>query len=168
MRIFCPFTHLRSETYVALKDYPVTFLPLIDHASDYWRHFHERWKEGETFINVEHDVVPLVGVLQELWDCPEPYCISGYTYPYHSDPPRQDMAHLGCAKLSRELIASCPEIYRVGPIDFRMVEHYLINATLNKYHFHGFRATHLHPDPTWPTDAFRKFNTFENPHYKTT
>jgi hypothetical protein len=49
-----------------------------------------------------------------------------------------------------------------------MVEHYLINATLNKYHFHGFRATHLHPDPTWPTDAFRKFNTFENPHYKTT
>jgi hypothetical protein len=44
----------------------------------YGRYFRERWDEGKTFINVEHDTAFWPGALEEIWDCPEPLCIFGH------------------------------------------------------------------------------------------
>jgi hypothetical protein len=43
----------------------------------YFELLKELWAAGESFIYVEHDVVPEQGLLPDLWECPEPYCTPG-------------------------------------------------------------------------------------------
>ncbi len=104
MNIFVPFTALRAETWDAVWPmYGATLVPLLD-SKAYSRYFMRRWEETKTFINIEHDVVPTLAQLQELWNCPHPWCACGYTgecvTPY-----------LGCAKISTEFILTHPDMW---------------------------------------------------------
>ncbi len=41
---------------------------------DYRRYFVQRWGDGESFINCEHDTVFERGAIEELENCPEEWC----------------------------------------------------------------------------------------------
>ena len=74
----------------------------------YSEYFRQRWAEGETFINLEHDVVVYPGALKALWDCPEPWCVCDYHLPCHWDRDLEKEINgvpLGCMKISKEMIA---------------------------------------------------------------
>lgn len=158
MNIFLPFTHLRAETYLACKAATalVTAVPLQDHEWSYADYWIERWQAGETFINVEQDVVPTPEVLHSMWDCPEPYCLAQYCYPWAGAP--IDHSPIGCAKFSDSFIAAHQGLF-VRHLHWHEPQHLIINASLNKFHLHLPPALHLHVNDQWPLDARRKYDT---------
>lgn len=110
MRIFVPFTKLRAETMKAVPG--ATFVPLIgDYA--YSEYFQKRWEEGETFINVEHDVVPAPKVLESMWNCGNPVCVAGYVYPTPDVEYKPEITYGGCVKISKEFIQNNPDLWRI-------------------------------------------------------
>lgn len=154
MRIFIPFTHLRSETLTACVD--ATLVALKDKEWGYADYWITRWQDGEKFINVEQDVVPMSGVLEEMWNCREPYCKTDYCYPFAGS--RIDVSPVGCAKFSSEFIAAHPAIF-TRHLHWHEPQHIIINASLNKAHVHGPPSLHLHVGEDWPLDARRKYAT---------
>jgi hypothetical protein len=75
VQVVVPFVDLRQETYRATRNWPdVRYVYVGDSDTAYAKLLCELWAEGEGWINCEHDVVPAKGALQELADCPEPYC----------------------------------------------------------------------------------------------
>ena len=102
MKIYVPYTNLLQATQIALVEYDYIPVDLKDQAySDFLR---ERWAEGESFINIEHDIVPWPGAIEEIAECPEPWC----GYAYHTGPSLDPHPYwhpmLGCVKLGAELI----------------------------------------------------------------
>lgn len=146
IKVFLPFTKLRSATYSAVPN--AVLVPLLDKTWDYGRYFQARWKDGESFINVEHDIVPTTEKLQELWDCPNDFCFAGYIYP--GQPDRVDVAHLGCAKISRHLIENNPDIFDELP-EWVNCETRIYDAAQPNQCYHG-EVLHLHVDGNWPPD----------------
>ena len=152
VRVFIPFTHLRCETYLAAPD--AVLCPLPDHQNGYADYFLDRWREGQAFINLEQDVVPMKGVLQTMWDCPEYYCVTNYGYPWAESPIH--VSPIGCAKFSAGFIAVHHQIFMKG-LHWHMPQHQIINATLNKFHLHDPPSLHLHVAEDWPLDARRRY-----------
>lgn len=110
MNVFVPFTKLRSDTYEAVPF--AKFIPLQrgNESTSYAEYFKERWKEGESFINVEHDVVPSIPVLESLWHCQSPICVTGYVYEY-MEVPAPEITYGGCIKISRQFILDHPDLW---------------------------------------------------------
>lgn len=79
---------------------------LLEHDDDYARMLQRLWREEQTFILVEHDVVPWPGALERLWDCEEMCC--AYQYPLGSG--GELGTGLGCLKLSTEFLRNRPYI----------------------------------------------------------
>src|ERR1700752_1918127 len=109
MRIFCPFTDVHNATLTALSKYFWTELLFVD-CSQEWafpNYFRQRWNEGETFINIEHDVVPWLGAVEELWDCPHDWCY----FDYHSMPGKCECEPppIGLVKFSETFIQQVPD-----------------------------------------------------------
>lgn len=163
MKIYLPFTHLRSETYLSAKaaidSEPFSYFalcPLSDHEHGYADYWMNRWLEGETFINLEQDVVPVGGVLAAMWNCPEPYCRTEYSYPYAGAPIHT--SPIGCAKFTSEFIARHHGIF-VRNQHWHDPQHQILNASLNKGHVHDPPSVHLHINSDWPLDARRKYET---------
>lgn len=155
MRIFIPFTHLRCETFLACPG--AILYPLSDHEKGYGVYWLDRWMAGETFINVEQDVVPLHGVLEEMWNCPEPYCRTEYAYPYAGS--RIDTSPIGCAKFSDQFIAANYGLFPQKGLHWHDPQHLILNASLNKGHVHNPPSLHIHVSDDWPLDARRKYQT---------
>jgi len=75
VKLCVPHTDLRQETYRATRNWPdVRYVYVGDSDTAYAELLCKLWARGEGWINCEHDVVPHKGQLQELADCPEPYC----------------------------------------------------------------------------------------------
>ena len=72
----------------------------------YFRLLQRAWDAGESFINVEHDIV--AHNTSGLKTCPHDWCAAPYPY---LDRPRQ--FGLGCVKFSSALIARHPEMFAV-------------------------------------------------------
>lgn len=86
--ILVPHTKLHPQTSAALEALPEQDwrVELVDCTDDNWAYqaaFCRRWRARQTFVIVEHDLVPAVDQLTELRDCPEPWCTQPYTHPYH-------------------------------------------------------------------------------------
>lgn len=113
MNVFVPYTQLERITRRALSGTGYKAIQMTDDEA-YVRYFEERWAKAETFINVEHDIVPWPGALEELWKCPEPWCAHGYR-------PDDDLTRegysvfLGCAKISDVLIRALPDCWKMKP-----------------------------------------------------
>lgn len=108
MRVFCPFTQVEPETAAALKRYDVVF---ADCSRDEWAYadyFQDRWAEGSRFVNVEHDVVPHAGAIEEIWACPHDWC--WFSYPNYADDPT-----FGLTKFSAGMIAQLPDLWERYP-----------------------------------------------------
>lgn len=138
MRIFIPFTNLKSETFLAASN--ATLVPLIDNFA-YGCYFKERWDEGLNFINLEHDVVPSRETLESLWMCPNQLCITGYIYRYKTVI-HPEIVYLGCVKISKELIKSNPTLFDT-PCDWTSCEGRITIATSETHCYHG-SVIHLH------------------------
>lgn len=76
MKLFLPYTIIQPATRIILSTYnyePV----LMTGEDDYLNYFKQRWQEGESFINCEHDTVFWHGAVEELERCPEEWCAYG-------------------------------------------------------------------------------------------
>lgn len=95
VRIFIPFSELRAATFLSAPE-----AILIPTTGDfgYSEYMKQRWMEGVTFINIEHDVVPTREILESIWNCPEPLCVTAYEH----DPPQ--VSYLACVKISDTFI----------------------------------------------------------------
>ena len=79
----------------------------MEHVDSYWGLMRGLWEEGETFIVIEHDVLPWPGAIQELQNCSEDWC--SFTYEmkngygiYHA---------FGCTKFGKGLIEALPDAW---------------------------------------------------------
>ncbi len=102
--------------------------------TDYYDHLASCWAAGRTIVNVEHDIRPPPGAIEELLGCEEEWCSFGYLLIVGE---RQFIHHgLGCTKFEGSLMRRLPEaIIRAGspPRDFS----------------HGREAPRTHPDRHW-------------------
>jgi hypothetical protein len=105
---------------------------------DYSRYLMMRWLKGETFINVEHDVVPTIAKLQELWDCPEPWCGCSYRPNFEDRTP-----YLGCVKISDRFIAAHRNVWEERL--WASCDVHLASQAKLPYHWHG-DVKHMHRD----------------------
>jgi len=82
---------------------------IVNHYTSYSKIIQEYWNAHETFIIVEHDVIPWPGALKQLWDCEEEWC--GFAYPLHA----QTLfgGYLGCTKFDKTLIERTPHLIYV-------------------------------------------------------
>ncbi len=102
MNVFVPFTALKIQTLLAATSFDATLVPLSG-PHGYSEFFKNRWQDGETFISFEHDVVPTKELLDSLWNCDQPICLTKYD---HNDP--SIPWHCGCIKISKSFITAHP------------------------------------------------------------
>jgi hypothetical protein len=107
----------------------------------YGRLLTELWNQGETFIVVEHDIVPWLGALEHLAACPQPYC----AFPYRIG--GGIGAGLGCTKIAGSLLR------KLGAHDFSAVRWDLLDGKVSDaiaaagrttMHLHFPPVTHMH------------------------
>jgi hypothetical protein len=60
------------------------------------------WELEQPFINLEHDVAPWSGAIDELWSCPHPWC--RFQYPVFPPPRMSD--GIGCMKFGQEIVSN--------------------------------------------------------------
>lgn len=80
--------------------------PLLHYMTDeeeYYRLLSTLWREKEGFLVVEHDIVVWPGAIQQLIDCPEPWC----AMPYYSAVGWIEDG-LGCTKFGPSLLQQYP------------------------------------------------------------
>lgn len=117
MKIFIPTTGIRQATEIYTRDKvaePGAVYETVDVSSDHWaytRYLEQRWQEGETFVNMEHDIVPFPGAITQIWNCPYNWCFYGYV-------PDVDLVENGCApfglvKFSKDFINSTQGLWRM-------------------------------------------------------
>ena len=76
MKVFVPYTEIQPETKECLAPYDYVPVKMVDDG-DYLRYFQQRWAEGKSFINIEHDAVFARGAIEELEQCPKEWCFGG-------------------------------------------------------------------------------------------
>lgn len=150
MNVFVPFTKLRAETFSAVPC--ATFVPLLDKNMGYGQYFRDRWREGKTFINLEHDVVPTQKMLDELWECEKLFCFAGYVYPGQT---KFDTSYLGCVKITERLINENPRLFD-DPPNWYGCEGRILELVNGRICCHG-SVLHLHVDETWSKEDIEKY-----------
>lgn len=112
-RVVVPYTRLHPALEPALRQQGVDDAEYVrlTHETAYWELLCRLWDggNGDDFIFVEHDIIPWAGAIQELWDCPEPWC----SMPYKIFG-RYVHSGFGCTKFGKELIRFRPD----GPENF--------------------------------------------------
>jgi hypothetical protein len=98
-------TNERCPAVFALRSERVPFdLVLVEDDYTYGRTLAEYWQRGETFVNVEHDIVPWPGAIQEVLNCEHAWC--GYDYPVGEAGVMPGA--IGCVKFSEKLMRHSP------------------------------------------------------------
>lgn len=120
MKIVCPYTKLTDATEFALKyEHPSETL-FVDVSKDEFAYFElmqEMWKAGETFVLVEHDIVPYPTALRQIYDCPHPLCAYEAPHVWRDYSPGTTMKPdddpfiygLGIVKFGEELMLKHPD-----------------------------------------------------------
>lgn len=131
IRIYVPFTALRPQVMIAVPK--AIFVPIVDKFYGYSQYFKDRWEEKQTFINIEHDVVPRDDILEEMWNCSEPLCVAGYCSSVEG---ASGISHIGCAKISASLIINSPGLFDI-PCEYIECEGRVGALTDFKFCYHG-------------------------------
>lgn len=111
MRIICPYTGEPHPDTRAVLDAWRGPVELVDVSGDdyaYARLLEELWAAGETFLLVEHDIVPTPQTLAELALCDHPYCAAPYPWTTHLGPA------LGCTRFSSLFVRTYPDAARIA------------------------------------------------------
>jgi hypothetical protein len=153
VKIVCPYTELRPEVVRALSGQGVVFCDVSGSDEDYWKLLAGLWREGQGFINVEHDILVRPDSLDELANCHHDWC--SFQVPYVG----KVYAGLSCAKFSAALIARYPDALDViaeqsdedhSPKHWCRIDTWLQSHVLNPggetMHVHGPPLEHLRDD----------------------
>jgi hypothetical protein len=106
MKIYIPYTEIQPATRIALIGYEYIPKFLLGEYG-YQQYFKDRWDDGESFINIEHDCVPWGGSIDELENCPELWCCFDYSLPNHKLRSLEEEVNgipLGLMKISGNMI----------------------------------------------------------------
>ncbi len=106
MIIYVPFTYVHAPTWEsAIRSVMrvVRLDPTME--DDYLRYFEDRWDEGGSFANCEHDVVPTPLQVLELLYCKEAHWCAFSEY--EGGPPS-----LSFVRFDAEFIADNPDIWK--------------------------------------------------------
>jgi len=76
VKLYVPYTEIQPHTKMVLTGFDYTPVQMKTDTS-YIKYFQDRWREGESFINCEHDVVFWCGAVAELERCPYHWCAFG-------------------------------------------------------------------------------------------
>ena len=121
--------------------------PVFHHCVEndsYYRLLLNLWHEGETFILVEHDIIPWPGAITELANCSGSWCV--FPYNVHTD------GSLGCTKFHGELLRKHPDaldepFYRDFDKHWACLDGYVGDKMIEfgiKAHVHKPNVAHLH------------------------
>ena len=160
MKLVIPYVEgqLAPETRQLGEHLSAEFVDLTGDEFGYWRLFKRLWAEGQSFINVEQDILPTVERLEGIWACPEEWCVCSYPYTMPGSRSLSYISGLGCVKFSGHLLRATEGLYLDGgalanpvrwtedrKIDNRLVDnHDWLTLTGCEYlpHRHG-RVRHL-------------------------
>lgn len=104
--LLVPFTRRHLLTEAATPG--ATWVDVSGHRFDYWRLLCDWWG-GDDLTIVEHDVAPEPWMLDELADCPEPWCYFRYDNHTDEDAEAWKWGILGCTRFSSRLMADVPD-----------------------------------------------------------
>ena len=133
--IYCPYTKLGNATKIALLQYGdrAKFIDLSLQYLEplYWYadYMHDRWQERQTFINIEHDVVPWPGAIDEITKSAFDWCCYSYS-------PTDQVFSLGCSYFSAIFFSSLSGIFPAD-IDWMSLDNYITSSALSRnIYFH--------------------------------
>ncbi len=121
IRVFCPYTTLHPRTRSALVEHApdAEVMDLGTSHDAYYNALSELWRGGKTFLVVEHDIEIHEGVLPQLRECDEPWCL----FPYRGPEDVMLTSSLGCTLFSAELLARHPQVMAELPVrDWRRLD----------------------------------------------
>ncbi len=141
-RIVCPYTpeRIHPDTKALIKEVGGEFMEMTEFDS-YYRLLAHLWEEGESFIIIEHDAVPVSGAIQRLADCERDWCICPF--------PDGSSSGLSCVCVSSNVISATPDLWSDMPLrHWRYCDAWL-GAKLKKLfdqHYHEHLLAHNHVD----------------------
>lgn len=147
MKVVCPYTELNPATEYVLNIEPQTEVKFVDVSGweeAYFWLMYKYWKQGETFIVVEHDIVPWPGALRSLDRCEAPLC--AYMAPHA--PMIEDFSYgLGLVKYGKALMDKFPDHLDNPTTRVWYNVAYELTDRLNKagveYHYHSPPVIHI-------------------------
>lgn len=106
MRIIVPYATLFEETRSALDatGRAIEYVDVGHSPTAYHELLLNVWHAGEAFLVVEQDIVPWDGAIDELEECPSPWCGRGYNLGTHIG------AYLGFTRFSDALVCDNPGV----------------------------------------------------------
>lgn len=158
--VHVPYTYVREATYLfLLQQTEKSMVSWHDVSEDRWAYtdyLQDMWDRGQTFINVEHDVVPWPGALEQLMDCPNPWCFFGYRQAL--DVAANGGAPFGLVKLDERIIAGLPRVWQEMRVHYRDHDqawryndiHFFAHARAQGWHPHQHVPSVLNAHPPEP------------------
>ena len=146
--VVVPFTSVEPEVREALLEFHPRYVDVSDSDWGYWRLLCDLWAGRQTFVVVEHDVVPPLGAVRALLDCPRDWC--GHAYPMGAIAGTA----LGCVKLGAGLMERTPNaVSRILPQhrSWRALDSMVLGTLRNngeEEHVHEGLARHLRYERT--------------------
>jgi hypothetical protein len=110
MKIICPYTTLTEGTEMVLKAEhrnEVEFVDVSATQESYFWLMHRCWKEAQTFVVIEHDIVPWPGAIRAIHDCESILC--AYQAPIGTFNGEYSGLGLGVWKLGKSLLEKFPD-----------------------------------------------------------
>lgn len=117
-QFYVPFTE-RFPEVVAGAPPGAVWVDVSASPVSYWELLRDCWAKGEDFAVVEHDVVCRPDVVEQFDDCPEPWCVFGYTPICHQACLEAWANMLGCTRFRAELMEELPELLTSIPVERR-------------------------------------------------
>jgi len=109
LRVVIPYTPARLEprTRAWGEANGAEFVDVSADVEAYWRLLRELWVAGDSFVLVEHDVLPPPGAIEGMTECADELCL----HPYPDSMASKIWEfHLGCTRFGAELLAQFPDL----------------------------------------------------------
>lgn len=141
MKIFCAYTNPSDATLISLQPYidQSTFIDCSDDKWAYVKHFQSIWDQGETAVNLEHDICFWPGAIESLIACPRAFCWFDDQWALKAS--RKNYARFGLVKLSAYLISQTKDVWKIFcagmnrsiPVTVEHVRHVLLRLRQRPY-----------------------------------
>jgi len=125
MRVCCAYTALHPLADAALT----RFAPAAERyelglqTDAYWVLLDSLWRDGESFLLIEHDIEIHADVIPQLEQCGEPWCVLPYEAAGDDDGDRHLYGSLGCTRFGSELLQAHPMFMTNLPVrDWRRLD----------------------------------------------
>lgn len=144
--IYVPCLHWMCDATRALRAHQVEHTAVImETPFSYGELLTELFHKRETFILVEHDIIPWPGALEKLAICEKDYC--GYHYVIGSGMG----GSLGCTKFGKEMLERLPDLVDFSNVEWKGLDG-VVNEQLTRhlgesyemFHIHGPEVAHMH------------------------